>query len=61
MLQREWVVSFADDGYFEADEFMGGVEVEKDFEVGGRGLQGFVGFSAGGGRAGGFGEDRAVN
>jgi hypothetical protein len=27
-------VSFADDGYFEADEFVGGVEVEKDFEVG---------------------------
>jgi hypothetical protein len=47
-------VSFADDGYFEADVFVGGVEVEKDFEVGGGSLQGFAGFSAGCGCAGGF-------
>ncbi len=53
---------FADDGYFgggdfEAHEFVGGVEIEKDFEVGRGGFQGFVGFSAGGGSAGGFDGD----
>jgi len=64
--QRQWdqVRLFTDDGYFgggdfEADQFVGGVEVEKDFEVGGGGFQGFVGFSAGGGSAGGFDTDGA--
>jgi hypothetical protein len=57
-------VLFTDDGYFgggdfEADEFVGGVEVEKDFEVGGGGFQGFVGFSAGGGCASGLDGDCA--
>src|SRR6266481_1200791 len=33
---------------------MGGVEVEKDFDVGSGSFQAFVGFSAGGGCAGGF-------
>ena len=55
---------FADDGYFgggdfEADEFVAGVEIEMDFEVGGGGFQGFVGFSAGGGCASGFDSDGA--
>src|SRR5258707_12613674 len=58
------VVLFADDGYFgggdfESDEFVGGVGVEKDFEVGGVGLQGFVGFSSGGGLSRGFDGYRA--
>jgi hypothetical protein len=53
---------FADDGYlgggdFEADEFMAGVEVEKDFEVRSGCFQGFVGLSAGGGGARGFDGD----
>ena len=53
---------FADDGYFgggdfETDEFVSGVEVEKDFEVGGVGFRGFVGFSAGGDCARGFDGD----
>ena len=38
---------------------VGGVEVEKDFEVGGGGFQDFVGFSAGGCCAGGLDGDRA--
>ena len=37
---------------------MAAVEVEKDFEVGRGGFQGFVGFSTGGGCAGGFDRDR---
>jgi hypothetical protein len=57
-------VLFADDGYFgggdfEADEFVSGVEVEKNFDVEGGGLQGFVGFSAGGGCSRGFDGDCA--
>jgi len=56
-------VLFPDDGYFgggdfETDEFVSGVEVEKDFEVGGVGFRGFVGFSAGGGSSGGSDRDR---
>ena len=55
---------FADDGYFgggdfEADEFVAGVEVEVDFDVGGGGFQGFVGFSTGRRGAGGFDGDSA--
>ena len=55
---------FADDSYFgggdfEADESVAGVEVEKNFEIGGVGFQAFVGFSARGGCAGGFDGDRA--
>jgi hypothetical protein len=42
-----WVRLFADDGYF------GGV----DFEVGGGGFEGFVGFSAGGSFSRGFDSD----
>jgi len=57
-------VLFADDGYFgggdfETDEFVGGIEIEMDFEVGGGGFQGFVGFSAGSGRAREFDRDGA--
>jgi hypothetical protein len=52
-------VLFAGDGYlaegdFEANEFVGGVEVETDFEVGGGGFESFVGSSTGGGCSRGF-------
>jgi hypothetical protein len=42
---------------FEAHELVAGVEVEMDFKVGGGGFQGFLGFSASGGYAGGFDGD----
>ena len=53
-----------DDGYFgggdfEANESVGGIEIEKDFDVGGGSFQTFVGFSGGGGCAGGFDGDGA--
>jgi hypothetical protein len=46
-------------GYFQADELVAGIEVEKDFQVGGFGFQAFVGFSAGGGCADEFDGDCA--
>jgi hypothetical protein len=46
-------------GDFEADEFVAGVQVEKDFEIGGGSFESLVGFPARGGCAGGFHRDRA--
>jgi hypothetical protein len=64
--QRQWERKglFADDGYFgggdfEADEFVGGVEVHMDFEVGGGGVQARTGLSASCGCACGFDGDCA--
>ena len=64
--EQHWELglSFADDGFFggggfEADELVGGVEAEKDFEVGGGGFESFAGFSASGGRATRFKTDGA--